>query len=361
MIYYKDKKYNFIEFFNENTGTLVRSNILENEIETNMLPNMRSFPELIDIGIMGSCKAGKTGICSLAGVDCYQCGSTSNASNMSLFEYKHIINQCRGRVFQVALGGAGDPNKHEHFEEILRITRENRIIPNFTTSGYELTAEEVQFTKKYCGAVAVSYYSKLDKYGNESNPITISAIERFANARCITNIHYVLSKKNIKEALYRVKNEMFPLGINAVIFLLYKPIGFASEEYSLDFKNQDYIELLYEVSNAHSSWRYGFDTCQSPAIYKYAKNIAKESVEFCEAARFSMYIDSQCIAYPCSFGREKHEFSIDLRNNTITEAWNSEQFASFRNKQSQICAKCLVDVCRDCALGLTQNLCGKEE
>ena len=59
MIYYKDKRYKFVEFFNENNGTLVRSNILSNGVETDEIPVMRSFPELLDIGIMGTRLCGR--------------------------------------------------------------------------------------------------------------------------------------------------------------------------------------------------------------------------------------------------------------------------------------------------------------
>lgn len=352
MIYYKDEKYCFVELFNESSGMLVRSDILEQGQETGQVPKMRSFPELIDIGIMGSCIAGKAGICRSAGIDCYQCGPLSSNTDMNLLEYEHIIKQCGGRVFQVALGGAGDPNKHKQFEDILCLTRKAGIVPNYTTSGYQLTEEEAQLTKTYCGAVAVSYYSRLDECENETNPDTITAIRKFVCAGCTTNIHYVLSRNNIKEALYRVKNNLFPNGINAVVFLFYKPVGLARKDYVLDFKNQDYIELLYEISQACCGWKYGFDTCQSPAICQYAKWVAPEAIEFCEAARFSMYIDSRCIAYPCSFGCEHVEFSVDLRKHTIQEAWDSEQFAAFRNEQGALCA---VDRCRSCALGLVQN------
>lgn len=161
MIYYKDNRFGFIELFNDETGTLIRSNILDNGIETGQLPPMRSFPELIDIGIMGACDAGKTGLCRNAGVDCYQRGISSCEKNMDFDDYSAIINQCKGRVFQIALGGAGDPNKHEFFPDILHITRENRIVPNYTTSGYALTDKEIELTKKYCGAVAVSYLAEL--------------------------------------------------------------------------------------------------------------------------------------------------------------------------------------------------------
>lgn len=357
MFYYKDNKYKFIELFNDETGTLIRSNILDNGVETEELPPMRSFPELIDIGIMGSCDAGKSGLCRNAGVDCYQRGMLSHEKNMNLDDYSSIISQCKGRTFQIALGGAGDPNKHEAFAEILCITRENRIVPNYTTSGYGLTDEEIELTKKYCGAVAVSFYSNIDKYGNENNPQTIETIERFVKAGCVTNVHYVLSRKSIKEAVYRVKNSMFPKGINAVIFLLYKPVGIASREYMIDYADPDYIELLRLVTLVECAWRYGFDTCQSPAIYKFASNVAIESVEFCEATRFSMYINSKCIAYPCSFGIENDAYAVDLKRHTVQEAWESDNFKMFRDLQTEMCADCRSSGCRSCGLGVGINLC----
>ena len=53
---YKDKLFNFTEIFNEKNGMLIRTNILDaNGNETSEEPYMRSFPELIDIGIMGKC------------------------------------------------------------------------------------------------------------------------------------------------------------------------------------------------------------------------------------------------------------------------------------------------------------------
>lgn len=64
MIIYKDENFNFFEIFNEKNGTLFRSDI--NGID----PVMRSFPELLDVGIMGHCYNGQ--YCRKAGVDCYQ-------------------------------------------------------------------------------------------------------------------------------------------------------------------------------------------------------------------------------------------------------------------------------------------------
>ena len=78
-----------------------------------------------------------------------------------------------------------------------------------------------------------------------------------------------------------------------------------------------------------------------------------------EASRFSMYIDAQSIAYPCSFGLGKSEYCVDLKSSSLKDAWNSKQFARFREKQEHMCQGCNVHGCRSCALNLGLNLCGK--
>lgn len=359
MLYYIDKKYNFVEFFNTENGTLVRSNIIKNGIETNLEPHMRSFPELIDIGIMGTCHAGQTGVCKNAGVDCYQNAPNNCKANMSLGKYKSLLCQCESKTFQVALGGAGDPNKHENFEEILKATRECNIVPNLTTSGYDLTDYEIKLMKDYCGAVAISFYSKLAKSSRETNHSTITAIERLVSAGCVTNIHYVLSNKSIDEAIYRLENNLFPKEINAIIFLLYKPVGLASKENMLTAKDERYIKFLKLATNVNNGYKIGFDSCQTPAILNFCNSVARESLEFCEASRFSMYIDCDMKAYPCSFGHNNQKYSVDLNNHSIDEAWNSEFFNLFREKQKLQCNDCKEDGCRNCALDLGVAVCGK--
>lgn len=89
---------------------------------------------------------------------------------------------------KIALGGAGDPNKHPQFKEILNICRRYRIVPNLTTSGFLIADNEIELIKKYCGAVAVSWYSRLIN-GKESNLNTMQAIENLVNGGCITNIY----------------------------------------------------------------------------------------------------------------------------------------------------------------------------
>lgn len=96
---------------------------------------MGSYPHLIDVGIMGHCIHGKTGLCAKAGIGCYQSGMLIEKPNMALEDFRWIAEQSRHRCNQFALGGRGDPDQHEHFEHMLKICRENDIVPNYTTSG----------------------------------------------------------------------------------------------------------------------------------------------------------------------------------------------------------------------------------
>ena len=69
----EDKKYKFKFAFDTATGAYVRTGILdENGHDTGVDPFMASYPHLIDVGIMGHCIHGKTGLCAKAGIGCYQ-------------------------------------------------------------------------------------------------------------------------------------------------------------------------------------------------------------------------------------------------------------------------------------------------
>lgn len=332
MILYEDKKFSFWELFNENNGTLIRSNVMGTKSD----PLMRSYPELIDVGIMGHCKAGERGICKAAGVDCYQNGYLVYKANITLVNYRRIIDESKGKTFQIALGGAGDPNKHDDFEEILRYTRINGIIPNMTTSGIDILDREVDLISKYCGAIAISYYSNL-VFGEETNEQTVEVISRFKSL-LPTNIHYVISRDSIDEAIYRLENDVWPQGINAVVFLLYKPIGLGIENKVIRYGDK-LIRFMNAALKRKHPYRLGFDTCFSPVLFDYQDYYEIQSIDPCEAARFSMYIDSEMNAYPCSFDNQVGKFKVSLQDKCIQDVWDSEIFDSFRNKQS-VCINC---------------------
>ena len=247
----EDKKYHFKSAFDTKTGAYVRTGILdENGKDTGIDPFMASFPHLIDVGIMGHCIHGKTGLCIKAGIGCYQNGLNIEEANMSLSDFEWIAKQCKGRCNQFALGGRGDPDQHEQFEEILKICQKYNIVPNFTTSGYGMTKEIAQLCKKYCGAVAVSWYR---------SDYTLNAIQLLLDAGVKTNIHYVVGNNTIDEIIERLQKNDFPKEINAIILLLHKPAGLGNKKNILSVSDKRVEKLFNEVDKEHP-FKVGMDS-----------------------------------------------------------------------------------------------------
>ena len=326
----KDK--NFISCFDERTGQYIRSGIIENGKDTGVDPFMASFPELLDVGIMGHCIHGKQGLCMKSGVECYQNGLYANHENMSLENFEKIARQCQGQTYQFALGGCGDPDQHENFEEILKICNKYGIVPNFTTSGLGMTDKIAKLCKQYCGAVAVSWYR---------STYTIKAIDTLLKHNVKTNIHYVLHKESLSEAIRRLKEKTFPQGINAVIFLLHKPVGQGSSEKIIEFGNPEFFELLKYISEEKLEYKIGFDSCTVPALNNnHDNNIDLDSLDTCEGVRWSAYISADMKMLPCSFDNQELRWAVNLENHTIKEAWESQEFEKFRSYFRKSCPEC---------------------
>ena len=305
----------FISMFDGNTGKYMRTGN----------PFMAEFPELIDVGIMETC------VCSRrCKVDCYQKAVDRHGKNMSLQAFHRIMEQCQGKVFQVALGGAGDPDTHENFEEILTSCAEHNIVPNFTTSGLAMTAEKAEFCRRYCGAVAVSEHNA---------DYTDRAVKLLLEAGVKTNIHFVLSTESIDRAIEILKTGEYRPGINAIVFLLYKPVGLGRTEKVLSAEDVRVKEFFSLVSKNKCPFKVGFDSCSCAALVNFAPELDFRFMDFCEGGRFSMYISAEEKAYPCSFANQK-PVGIDISETgvTIAEAW--QQFGEFRARLQNSCPTC---------------------
>ncbi len=347
--YVIDPKYNILSMFDPERGQYWRINNQRGQSDA----FRASFPHLIDVGIMGHCAHGKSGLCKASGVECYQDGEHIDEPNMSIDNFKRIAEECRGKVFQFALGGRGDVDEHENFEDILKICKDNDIIPNFTTSGYAMNAEKAFITSQYCGAAAVSWYG---------NAYTLKAIRYLLDAEVKTNIHYVLSNNSIDEALYLLENRRFPLSVNAIIFLLHKPIGLGTSENVLKNSDERVRRFFKQVAQSDMPWKVGFDSCSVPGFVSNGFTIDLALAETCEGARYSCYITSDMRLLPCSFDQQEN-WAVDISSTSIAEAWESEEFDAFRREFLNACPDCVdysfcmggCPICRDIVL------CDREE
>ena len=297
-------------------------------INGNPDPFILDMPNLIDCGIMGHCH----NRCEF----CYQGGS--NQPNMKLGDYQKIINQARSHVNQIALGGRGDPNKHENFKEIIEYTRVNRIIPNYTTSGKYLTEEEVEISKG-CGAVAVSDYSE---------KFTFEALDMFMKAGIKTNIHFVLSSKSFDKAMRMLNGEDVWNGqvdldrLNAVIFLKFKPQG-NGKNLDWDITSEQAKRFYEAIHLGKTKFKVGMDSCMVNRVKRVCRLTPNEelSLDTCEGSRMSCYISSDMKLMPCSFGNHS-ECGVKIEGeNSIENIWqNNKIFTDFRGVLKNNPASC---------------------
>lgn len=281
-------------------------------------PFSLELPSLLDVGVMGHCKHK----CEF----CYQ--GHVNEPNMTVHNFKSIIDATKHHTNQVALGGRGDPNHHADFAEIVAYARKNGVVPNYTTSGIDLTDAQIE-ASLLCGAVAVSDYG---------HPYTYDAINRFIEAGVKTNIHMIYSGKTHAKAVQIVLgndvwDKAFPIEkLNAVIFLLFKPAGAGSKLKWTPAKEQlhTFANIVFQPK---SKFKIGMDSCLINHVLKYAtpSDLQRMSIDTCEGGRMSAYITPDMRLMPCSFSDED-KWSVPItESEDIKWIWdNTKPFTKFR-------------------------------
>jgi radical SAM protein with 4Fe4S-binding SPASM domain len=283
-------------------------------------PSFAPVPELVDISISNHCSKG----CDY----CYR-DSKPDGSFISLDDYKFILSslnhQKYGNVFQVALGG-GEPLEHPEILEILDLTKQFNIVPNFTTNGKNITKTLVDNINGKVGAVAVSL--------NNMNDINNSKIELLIKGGIRTNIHYVIDRNNIKQAIQILEGDFNKelKKVNAIIFLTFKPSGRGDSNHILS-NDSCLHKFLESIDNNKASCNIGFDACFVPQLMRYTKtNI--DFIDSCEVGYFSVYIDENLRVAPCSFSNGNDSYS--LKEFDFYDIWLNK-FDNFRTRTKNTC------------------------
>jgi radical SAM protein with 4Fe4S-binding SPASM domain len=305
-------------------------------------------PELLDIAITNWCDKG----CAI----CYR-NSSRAGKHMSISDYEKIMRQAhRMHVFQVALGG-GNPNQHPDFYEILRLTRETYgIVPSYTTNGRGLTDEILKASREYCGAVAVSAYNPYKEMSH-----AVAALNRYGIR---TNIHFVLDSRSIKTAIRWLETPpSFLDGVNAIVFLNYKPVG-RCNDHRLLLKYSDNVGEFFKMATGQKrKFKVGFDSCLVSGLVRFT-NVPAIYYDGCDAGRFSMFISEDMKMYPCSFMAADYE-GTPVEEDNILEVWRTgEPFAQIRGKLADNhCQRCKhANLCLGgCPVFEEINLCPERE
>lgn len=205
------KDCNYKSVFNTKTGHTIRFALNPNKP---ILP--LQYPEILDIGFNTLCYA-----------QCSFCYTNAVKDGINFSNIVEKINNWFGsmsendRPRQVAIGGSGEATLHPEFCEALKAFYDLGIMPNYTTNAMHLNDKIIDYTKKYCGGVAISTHPHLEK-------IWKKGIKTLVDAKIRTNLHIIIGQEGSVKQFYDTF-EQYKDVVEYFVALPYNATGRAKE------------------------------------------------------------------------------------------------------------------------------------
>lgn len=318
--------------FNKKNGYFLRWGTLPKDD-----PEYSPFgPEILDLEISaGRCKGG----CKF----CYkQNGPDKTEINMTFEQFKIIFKKMPKVLTQIAFGLC-DMHSNPDFFKMARYARKHGVIPNFTTSGQDVTPVVAALAGKLCGAVSVSIVNKEKSY--DAIKLFTDEIGKKGNTLHAVNIHLVYHQDNedfIYDVLRDSMTDVRLQKLNAIVLLAlknkgralsgFKPLSYAKFSNIIDFAMLNKIDI-------------GFDSCSACKYEKWVnknpmpedqKKHMLELAEPCESGLFSFYINVYGDGFPCSFMEEalgwEQGISVINCKNFNNDVWNHPRLLIWKEK-----------------------------
>ena len=292
-------------------------------------PHDFPVPNILDCEVTTICKGG----CKF----CYK-SNTTDGVNMTLDEFKHIIDIYPKSLTQVAIGADYDGSSNPDLLAMMDYARDNFIIPNITV-GYVSDEMAVEL-KKRCGAVAVSNYGKDKCYGSVKRLTDLGMTQ--------VNIHQLVSEETFDQAyglIEDAKTDPRLSKLNAIVFLALKQKGRGESFHTLP---QDKFDILVKKAMKNGIG-IGFDSCSSLKVLTALGDGYVDSVIPCESSLESSYVNTESKYYPCSFCEGENENGQDWTDGIslkdcmdtddfIEKVWNNKKTLSFKEALKNTCS-----------------------
>lgn len=247
------------------------------------------YPEFYDIKLTGKCNG-----------NCKYCYQNSNEKQKDYEAVKKLTkffssmteNQ---RPFQIAYGG-GEPTLHYQFNEIMKLTRNFDISPNYTTNGMFINTKKanniIDITKKYCEGVAITCHNHLKKYWKK-------ATEKYLENNVFLNFHNLIgNKKSIKEFFNIYKKYTGKIKYFVVLPLINQG---RAKNMKMDYKY--FFKRLIKLQNKQGNIK---DIAFGANFYEYLKEYPEIKLSLYEPEIMSKYLDLKDMnLYKSSFNCSK--------------------------------------------------------
>jgi len=313
-------------------------------------PRALAAPETIHVSVTGRCDQACAGCFYSA-----RPGSAVPPNDMPFPLFEKVVRQAAEmKVFQMALGG-GEPTLHPRLVEMVRLARQNGIVPNLTTNGNHLSRDlAVALKEAGLGQVQISLNGASEEKNAATRPnfrAALAAVDACRMAELPFGFNFLLTRSSASEleaviALGREK------GAATVNLLRPKPPTTASDwlaRESLTADEYRQVQRRLRRLKGRPPTRVTLDasltfllTDRSPeALYR-------NGVWGCSAARRFVTITPDGDVLPCS-----HVRWSDVGEGDVQRAWwDSAVLARFRELEETKRGPCRacdhLPVCRGC-------------
>ena len=330
------KNYNYR--FNMRTGLFIRWGQTPDED-----PYRSDFgPEIADIEISTICSGVHGQPCPY----CYK-NNSHQGINMTFDMFKGIINKINinNQLTQVAFGLGASADENPDLWDMCKWLRSQNIVPNGTVA--DISNETADKIASYFGSCAVSNH-----WMTGSGDICYNNVKRLTDrGMSQVNMHYVISQESYENSfkvLNDIKNDPRLHKLNALVFLSLKPKGRALAG---GFRRLDTERFSCLIKKAFEmKVNIGFDSCSYPKFSRAILGLPNEKsmlmmAESCESfGRFSIYVNAEGKAYPCSFCENTSFYTEgeDLCKFDFIQVWNGKRFADGRSQLGEYNGGCPV-------------------
>lgn len=173
------------------------------------------------------------------------------------------------KPFQVAIGSESEATIHPDFIQFIEKIHSLGIVPNYTTNGITLAADNdyteklLQATEKYCGGVAIS----CNNFNENIDKIWRKALEKLSTVDININLHIIISDKDSVDRFVDIYNN-YADKVYYFVLLPLMPSGRSKEKYT-----EEAFQYLLERSKEIDMQKVAFGAHFYEMLNKYEKYI----------------------------------------------------------------------------------------
>lgn len=270
---------------------------------------------------------------------CYRYNQNEESKNMSLTEFKTLIDKIPPTLTQISLGVTGIQTNPDT-ESIIDYCISKRIKPNITITGIDLTDEFAQRVVPKLGGIGISVYENKVELAFQ----TLERIKRYGHKQ--VGFQMIVAKETL-EFTYQVINRFLASGtkIKPDHLVLITPKPVKGSEFTLLDKDEYRNLLKYCL---HNKINVGLDQCSKPRLIKVISDRLINNIDSCECSFFTAFIDVYGNYWHCGFSEISDKKIHDKMNvfevKKFEEIWESETLQKLRNditsKEDDECRLC---------------------